>query len=58
MDAVFGPIVKALLGRRWETAALSRWTGVISTLKRMLLGTLWNKTVSYPHLTLPTIHSA
>jgi hypothetical protein len=42
VDAVLDPIVRALLGRRWETAALSRWTGVMSTLKRMLLGTLWN----------------
>lgn len=31
-------LVRVLVRRRWPVAALSRWTGVLSRLKRMLLG--------------------
>ena len=39
---VLEPLVKVLLGRRWEVAALSRWTGVAAVLKRTTLGAALN----------------
>ena len=42
LSHIVGPIVKVLLGRRWEVAALSRWTGVSSCVKRATLGAVLN----------------
>ena len=36
------PLAELLVMRRWERAALSRWTGVARTLKRVVLGSLFN----------------
>ena len=38
VKSVADPLVAALIGRRWPKAALSRWSGVLSCLKRMLAG--------------------
>lgn len=35
-------LVRVFVTKRWETAALSRWTGVMNCLKRMALGILMN----------------
>jgi len=39
-DVIADHLIKVLIRRRWETAAASRWTGVLSCLKRMLLGVI------------------
>lgn len=36
------PLLEVFVARRWETAALSRWTGVMSCLKRMAVGVMMN----------------
>ena len=40
VSSIVGPLLAVLTRRRWEVATLSRWTGVLSCLKRMVLGTL------------------
>ena len=39
---ISAPLVKCMVGRRWEVAALSRWTGVMRCLKRVVLGAMFN----------------
>lgn len=36
------PLQKVLIGRRWENAALNRWSGTIRCLKRLVLGCVLN----------------
>lgn len=36
------PLCQVLVHRRWETAALSRWTGVLDCLKRLAIGIAMN----------------
>ena len=36
------PLLRLIIGRRWEVAALSRWTGVNKVTKRLTLGALFN----------------
>ncbi|CAK0821660.1 unnamed protein product, partial [Prorocentrum cordatum] len=38
VEFIAGPILSLLTRRRWQPGALSRWTGVISCLERMVLG--------------------
>lgn len=42
VEAILGPLAKVLVTRRWGVAALNRWTGTISALKRLVLGTVLN----------------
>ena len=42
VEKIVGPLVKVLVARRWANAALNRWTGTISALKRMVLGCCLN----------------
>lgn len=42
VDYIAQPLVEVFVARRWEIAALSRWTGVMSCLKRMALGVVMN----------------
>ena len=42
VDHLSKPMIKVFLLRRWEIAALSRWTGVMSCLKRMSVGIMMN----------------
>lgn len=46
VEFIVAPLVKVFLLRRWETAALSRWTGVSKGLKRMGLGIMMNGVLS------------
>lgn len=39
---IASPIVRAFAGRRWESAALSRWSGTIRCLKRLVVGSAFN----------------
>lgn len=39
-DAIVEPIFALLTRRKWQNAALSRWTGVLSCLKKVVVGTL------------------
>ena len=32
------PLLRLFVGRRWQVAAVSRWTGTISVLKKMVIG--------------------
>lgn len=41
-DFIATPLCEVLVQRRWETAALSRWTGVMHCLKRMTVGIVMN----------------
>ena len=38
INSVVDPLLRVLVKRRWPKAALSRWTGVLSCMKRMLIG--------------------
>ena len=40
---IAGPLQKILVQRRWEVAALNRWSGTIRCLKRFIVGTIFNK---------------
>lgn len=42
LDSIVEPLVEVFVARRWETAALSRWVGVMSCMKRMALGVMFN----------------
>ena len=39
---IVDPLLKIFISRRWEEAALNRWTGVIRSLKRLVLGSILN----------------
>lgn len=45
VDFVAKPLHDVLIKRRWTQAALSRWTGVMSCLKRMLLGIVMGRSL-------------
>lgn len=40
--AIANPLIEVFVNRRWETAAFSRWTGVMRCLKRVSLGIIMN----------------
>ena len=42
-DSIAKPLDKLFLGRRWEVATLSRWHGVMHCMKRLAMGTMFNK---------------
>lgn len=42
INFILEPMVKVFVLRRWESATLSRWTGVSRCLKRMALGVVMN----------------
>ena len=39
---VSNPLLQLFTARRWEVAALSRWTGVVRCEKRIVLGAFFN----------------